>query len=49
MADFIVVLAGGTVAEVGSWEDLAAREAGAFRRMLTVQGTSGTARRRSED
>jgi ABC-type multidrug transport system fused ATPase/permease subunit len=40
MADSIVVLTDGAIVESGSWEDLAVRRSGAFRRMLELQGTS---------
>lgn len=43
MADRIVVLSDGSVVESGTWSDLAGRTDGAFRRMLTLQGTTPSA------
>ena len=40
MADRIVVLADGRVAETGTWSELAGRADGAFKRMFTLQGTT---------
>jgi ABC-type multidrug transport system fused ATPase/permease subunit len=44
MADRIVVLDDGRVAEAGTWSELADRDGGAFKRMLAMQGTSQHAR-----